>query len=372
MQNSVSLSRLIVSLSKIRQNAFSALSALPEKTKLIPVLKADAFGLGMVPVAKALCSTDRIAGFAVAYVEEGLALKNGGVSFPILILGPSIPIQFGPAISAGLTLTLSNPSDLYAMSQYAAKLGKKVSVQIKFDTGLHRFGILPDGTAELIAAIKECAPFVSLEGAYSHFADPFDARRCEEQYLLFSALSDELEQHGILLPMRHICDSAASELHPEYALDAVRLGRRLAWDNPSLPGGKILEAATLQASVTGIWPRKAGETIGYGDGMTLSKDTRVASIGIGYGDGLDLNAVKQHLPVLLNGQLCPLLYSFMDHTLIDIGSLACKPGDVATLFGYDENGSFLSAQKQASDCGANEACAFTTALLPRVERIYTD
>lgn len=371
MEDSISFSRLIVSLSAIQKNTAGIISHLPCGAKLIPVLKADAYGLGLVPVAKALCSSDRIAGFAVAYIEEGLQLRNSGVSLPIFILGPALPFQYKPAILSDLSLTVGSLSDLSLMSRAAEALGKKVSVQIKFDTGLHRFGISPDEINPLISALNSCSPFCSLKGTYSHFADPFDADRCKAQFQSYMALSDALESHGFSIPLRHICDSAASELYPEYALDAIRVGRGLMWDNPVRPNGNILEAATLQTVVTGIWHRKAGEIIGYGDGLTLLKDTRIASIGIGYGDGIDLNAVRQHLPVLLHGQACSLLYSFMDHTLIDIGDLPCAPGDMITFFGYDESGIFLSAQKQAAACGANEACAFTTALLPRVKRVYT-
>lgn len=372
MKESVSFSKLLVSLSAIQHNASAAMSSLPAGTKLIPVLKANAFGLGMSAVAKALCSFDKVAGFAVAYVSEGLALRESGITLPILVLGPALPFQYKEAITSGLTLTLGTAEDLFPMAQTAEKLGEKISIQIKFDTGLHRFGIESDHFSELTSALNACRSFFSLKGSYSHFADPSDAKRCADQFHQYMAFSDALEAQGFSLPMRHICDSAASELYPEYALDAVRLGRRLAWDNPCHPNGQIREAASLQSVVTGIWQRHAGETLGYGDGLILKKDTRVASIGIGYGDGLDLNAVNKHLPVLLNGNLCPLLYSFMDHTLIDVGDHPCVLGDVVTLFGSDGSGSFLSAQKQASDCGANEACAFTTALLPRVERIYLD
>ena len=352
--NPLSLATLTVDLSAIRENARHILSEHPA-AGLIPVLKADAYGLGMVPVAKALAPLPGVLCFAVAQAQEGVALRRAGIERDILILGETLPWQIEAVLQSRLTPTVA--------------LGMTADIQIKVDTGLHRLGVEEATFATLCERLAANADAVRPAGAYSHFADPGDAARCEAQYRLFLSLCDRLRQAGFAVPLRHICDSAASEAYPAYALDAVRIGRRLAWDAPDQPTGRIREAATLSALVTDVRLRKAGDRLGYGDGPVLQKDAVIASLGIGYGDGLDPRFAGS-LSVLLHGRRCPVLYLFMDRALVDVTGAAALVGDRAVLFGQDETGASLSAQAQASAISALEGCGLTTALLPRVERIY--
>ncbi len=366
--NPLSLAALTVDLSAIRENARHILSEHPA-AGLIPVLKADAYGLGMVPVAKALAPLPGVLCFAVAQAQEGVALRRAGIERDILILGETLPWQVEAALQSRLTPTVARPEDVDTVANAARTLGMTADIQIKFDTGLHRLGVEEATFATLCERLAANADAVRPAGAYSHFADPGDAARCEAQYRLFLSLCDRLRQAGFAVPLRHICDSAASEAYPAYALDAVRIGRRLAWDAPDRPTGRIREAATLSALVTDVRSRKAGDRLGYGDGPVLQKDAVIASIGIGYGDGLDPRFAGS-LSVLLHGKRCPVLYLFMDRALVDVTDAAASAGDRAVLFGQDETGASLSAQAQASAIGALEGCGLTTALLPRVERIY--
>ena len=356
---------LKVNLNTMQQNAEICAQSTG---RIIPVLKADAYGLGLVPVAKALASLPTVACIAVAQVQEGLALREAGIFADILVLGEALPAQAEAAVRNGLTLIIGRSSDVLAIESTAERLHTTASVQLKVDTGLHRLGLRKEEIPSVVSALHK-AKHLSVRGAYSHFADTEDAALCETQYEAFLDACDYFTAEGIPIPLRHICDSAASERYPQYALDAVRLGRRLAWDAPQ-GGGTIRESTTLQAYVLDVRTRKAGERLGYGAGTVLTRDAEIAVLGIGYGDGLDPRMAEYRLPVLLHGQRCPMQVCFMDQTLIDVTGLGVVPGDVATVFGYDESGVFLSAQEKATACGANEGCAFTTALLPRVERIY--
>lgn len=337
---------------------------------VIPVLKADAYGLGLIPAARALQGAPGVRCFAVAQVYEGLTLRENGIGTDVLVLGATLPEQVKAAVESNLTLSIHRVSDVERIAAAARSAKVRARVQIKFDTGLHRIGIEPTNFYALTDALAANRSALTIEGAYSHFADTDDIARCAAQFALFRSLCDRLETAGFPVPLRHIADSAASEQYPAYTLDAVRIGRRLAWDAPTGPQFGIREVATLTARVLDVQPRRAGDRLGYGAGVTLDHDAVIAVLGIGYGDGLDERMAKQRLPVLLHGKRCPMLFSFMDQTLVEVDD-SVAPGDTATLFGYDESGAFLSAQAQAAACGANEGCALTTALLPRVERIYS-
>ncbi len=360
---------LTVDLDAIRQNA-QIIAQMANSAKLIPVLKADAYGLGMVPVAKALQTLSAVSCFAVARIQEGIQLQQAGILRSVLVLGAVLPQQMDEAISAGLILSVGRVSDILAIADCSRRLKRSTSVHIKFDTGLCRRGIKTDELPALIDALAACSDVIRIKGAYSHFANPEDAARCTAQYRAFLALTDRMSAAGFSIPMRHICDSAASERYPEFALDAVRIGRRLAWDAPASPLGTVREAATLRSVITDIRARKKGDCLGYGTGVPLQKDSMIASVGIGYGDGLPA-LIAGRLSVRCCGSNCPILCCFMDQLLVDVTSCDARIGDPVTIFGYDETGVLLSAQKQAQACGALEGCGLTTALLPRVEREYT-
>ena len=360
---------LFVDLNALFHNVVSASSAL-DGAGVIPVLKADAYGLGMISVAKALESLPQVVCFAVAQVYEGVLLRESGVKKAILVLEQALPEQLETALAADLDLTVGRVSDLKQYAKAAEKRGVSARIQIKSDTGLHRIGVEKKNFYALCRALSAYSSNLTLCGVYSHFADPDDVVFSARQYALFLDFCSRLKAAGFSIPLRHISDSAASERYPGFALDAVRLGRRLAWDAPTGQSFGIREAASLRAAVLDVRRRKKGECLGYGGGIVLERDSDIAILGIGYGDGLDPRMAQHRLSVLLHDTPCPLLYSFMDQSLVDVTGVPVRPGEYATLFGYSETGAFLSGQKQALACGANEACALTTALLPRVERIY--
>lgn len=360
---------LTVDLSVIRNNIRIILSEA-KGCRIIPVLKADAYGLGMIPVAKSIEDLPSVACFAVAQVPEGLKLRDGGIGKDILILGEPLPFQVDAALKNGLTLTVGRVSDIPAYAAAAQKLGTKAKVQIKFDTGLHRIGIGNESIKELTEALYAAAPVLELAGVYSHFKDPGNAALCKAQFLLFTDCCDRLSRAGFSLPLRHIADSAGSERYPKYALDAVRIGRRLYFDAPSGHSGKIREAASLHSYVLDVQSRAAHTKLGYGDGITLEKSADVAVIGIGYGDGLPPSCSESGMTVLVRKKRCRILWCFMDQCLVDVTGTGAKPGDSVTLFGSDGYGNSISAQEQANVTGAPEGCGLTSLLSSRIARVY--
>lgn len=369
--NEMNNSCLEVDLGALRENARRAGQSLSGSAAVIPVLKGDAYGLGLVPCARALAALPGIGMFAVAHVSEALRLREAGIAQELLVLGNPLPAALEAGAAADVTFTVGRPGLLPELAECAGRLGRAVKAELKLDTGLHRVGAAPgDEFALLLDELRRAGERVELRGIYSHFADTADEARCAAQYALYLQGLDQAERAGFAAPRRHICDSAASELYPQYHLDAVRLGRRLIMDNPIAPLGGVTEPASWRTFITDVRRRAAGDSLGYGGAFTLPSDALVATLGVGYGDGLPPALAEAHGEVLVGGRRARLLTCCMDQCLADVTGLACAVGDEVTIFGRDAAGNFLSAQETAAVYGGNEGCAITTALSPRVARRY--
>ena len=363
-------SYLLVDLGILRDNVRAILADLEKNVQLIPVLKGNAYGLGMVPAARTLCTFPEIRCFAVSHVSEGLALREAGIDRNILVMGGVPPFQTEAAVCAGLTLACGRQGFLRELAQAAGKLGIRAKTELKVDVGLHRIGLEENEIDEWIAEFRACEEAVSLEGVFSHFSDAENRGRDEEEFRTFLRVLSRLEAAGIPIPFRHIAASSTSESSPQYSLDAVRCGRRLFMDRPVNPVGNIRELASWRSYITNLKERKAGERIGYGGGKQLLRDSVVATVGVGYGDGLNQDLIRVGGPVLVGGKRCRLLSCCMDQCMVDVTDADCSVGDEVTFFGYDGRGNFLSSQEVAALINGDEGCGLTSALSGRVERVY--
>lgn len=365
-------SRLLIDLAALRRNVVSILNSLTEGQMLIPVLKDDAYGLGIEKIASVLSAFPQIKTFAVAHVSEGIALRRVGIDLNILVMGGVPAHLIAPAVAEDLTLAVGRPSLAAEIAHCAAAQGKTADIQIKIETGLNRTGVKQGQEAEALLAILAEQKSLYVSGAFSHFADLSDTERTQQQFDRFANAVQQLEQSGLSLPLKHIAASEASELYPRFGLNAVRIGRRLYMDHPTKPLGGIEEVASWQSWVTHVRTLQAGEYLGYGGSFRLQKETTVATIGVGYGDGLNLDLVERGGPVLIAGKAAKLLACCMDQCFIDVTDIACRIGDMVTFFGYDGAGGYLSSQKVALLVGENEGCGLTSALSKRVDRIYQE
>ena len=359
-------SYLLLDTRALAANAAELLSEL-QGAKLVPVIKDDAYGLGAVAVARTLldCGVDT---FAVAHVSEGLALREAGIDAAIWVMDIPLPFQLESAVAADLVLTLGSFHQLEALRAAAERASKRLPIQLKLDTGLHRIGFQPEELPQLARSLKASASCFTPVGTFSHFATDCE-EKMDEQLARFDAMCAALRALGVETGLRHIGSSASLELSSRYRLDAVRVGRRLYWDSPVQPTGKIREAVSLRAWITDIRSRRAGDTLSYGEAYRLERDARVGVLSVGYGDGLSTALFERHMPVLVRGKQAGLLACCMDQSFVDLSEVDAEVGDEVTLFGYDEEGNFLSAQALASQIGANEGCALTAALSPRVKRV---
>lgn len=333
---------------------------------LIPVLKSDAYGLGLLPMARRLMQHPGVKMLAVAQVLEGAVLREGGIGGEILVLGGTLPRQWQAAAELGLTLTVTRPG----MVTELTRLGKAMNVHLKIETGLNRNGIRPgDELAGVIDELKKSC-YVNLTGTYSHFAqaEAPDRQRCAEQKAEFDKALAQLRETGIDPGLRHMSNSAAAEWMQEAEYDAVRIGRGLYMDAQDAPLGQIREVASWRAAIVGLRDLPVGTRLGYGQGITLDRDTRVAMVNVGYGDGLN-HRVARGGPALVGGKTACFLGCCMDQSFLDVGDIPCDIGSEVTLFGYDGTGNFLSSQEVARLCD-DEGCGLTAALGSRVARVY--
>ena len=364
---------LYVDTRVIRDNIRRTLAALPAGTQLIPVLKCDAYGLGLGAMTRIIRPFSQIGMMAVAQPLEALQARAEGFDRDILVLGAAFgDEQYRAAVRERVTLNICRPGQIPALAAQARAAGTVAGVHIKINTGLNRLGAAPG--EELGIILAEAAAHrdaVRITGIFSHFSDLLgeDAAGMRAQALKFVAACDQAAEAGFSGLLRHMCASAGWETHPEWAFDAVRIGRGLFYDHPHSPRGLAREAVSWRARVLDVHPRRAGDRLGYGGLLRLKADTVVAMLGIGYGDGLDRGLVEKRAPVLLAGRRARLLACCMDQTFVDTAGIPCAPGDEVTLFGADGRGAALPG-REAAALIADEACTLTSALGPRIARVY--
>lgn len=373
MQNVMNImnnSYLHIDMNIFRKNMNTLLASLPAGVQLIPVLKDDAYGLGLGRMAAAAAEFDAVRRVAVAHVSEGLALRQQGFEKDILVLGSALPFHLPAAVAARLELAAGSAEFVSALDTAAAQAGRRACVHVKIDTGLHRIGVEPGDELAALAEALRRAGHIDAVGVFSHFADTDNEAASHAQYACFMQGTAQLEQAGFKGLLRHICSSASYEQYPEYALDAVRIGRALYMDSPDGVSHGIEEAVTWRSYITAVKQRRAGDSLGYGGAYRLAHDANIATVGVGYGDGLNEALCRVHADVLIGGKRCALLACCMDQCFADVTGIDCVPGDEVTFFGHDGRGNFLPSQEVAALIGSNEGCGLTSALSPRVARIY--
>jgi alanine racemase len=288
------------------------------------VVKANGYGLGASWVAAAALEGGASM-LGVACVDEGVELRRVGYNCPILVMSYVGPEEAELAVRNGLTLALHRARTAVALNQAASDCGmqpQSVAVHIKVDTGLGRYGCLPQ---ELISLAKEVQrlPYLRLEGLMTHFADADspDLSFAREQLDRFNWARREAEEHGITFNIVHAANTAAALALPESRFDMVRVGIVLSGHlpSPALQGTLPLRRAlTLRARLARVYEIEPGATVGYGRTWTAERPSRIGLIPIGYADGYS-RALSNRAEVLVCGRRCPVVGRVsMDQASIDI------------------------------------------------------
>lgn len=330
-----------IDLKKLKKNILTIKNYLPPKTKLMAIVKANAYGHGAVEISKA--AEDGGADyFGVASLGEALELRSAGIKLPILILSETNNAFLERVIDANLTQTVYTFSQAQALSDIAISKNKQVKIHIKIDTGMSRVGVLPDEAIKLIKRVK-LLKNVEIEGLFTHFAnaDNKDSDFTIRQFSTFMNIVDELKKEGITFSILHAANSAAMLNFPETILDMVRVGICLYGIMPTKNNlNKINSLEPILSFKTKIlYIKEVPENtpISYGSTYYTKKLTRIATIPVGYADGLP-RKLSNKGQVLIKGKKYPIVGNVtMDMTMIDIGFDKIEIGDEVILIGKDGN-----------------------------------
>lgn len=334
-----------ISLDNLNHNYQQLRSRIPSECRFLGVVKADAYGHGAVPVSRYL--TDLGAEYlAVSNIEEAAQLRHGGIRGPILILGYTPPKYAEELAKMGLRQEVHSLEYARQLNERLAGLHRRLRVHIKLDTGMSRLGFFAYNHEKTVDELKEVAAMEQLliEGVFTHFPvadsiDGADANFTHTQFERFMAMLNTLKAVGIEPQIRHCCNSGASILYPEYALDMIRPGIATYGVLPSsdLRGMINLKPVMqLRSTIFQIRDFDPLITVSYGRTYTTEDPTKIAVVGIGYADGL-CRSFSGGISFLLHGKRVPQIGRIcMDMCMVDISRVPeARVGDVVTVFGED-------------------------------------
>ncbi|MDX9787366.1 MAG: alanine racemase [Desulfobacterales bacterium] len=383
-----SLVRATIDLSAIAHNARELRRITHPSARFMAVVKANAYGHGIVAVARTALMNGADA-LGVARIEEGMALRNAGIFAPILLFGALPPTRLDALIQYDITATIFSLQTARMLSRIGVSVGKKIRAHIKIDTGMGRLGLLPDSMRqgeedplnprELISEITDITRMkgIDIEGIYTHFAcaDMPASTYTAKQFELFITLLYQLSTIGIDIPIKHAANSAAIIAHPETHLNMVRPGISLYGLYPSgeIDHDKILlkPAMALSSQIIQLNKVRSGFSISYGCTGQTQRDTLIATLPVGYADGLN-RLLSNRGQMLVRGLRAPVVGRIcMDLTMIDVGHIpGVDIGDEVVLFGQQGNET-LSVDEIASTLNTIHY-EIVIGISERVPRVYVN
>ena len=328
-----------VDLDKISENVKNIKKYLGS-TKLLAVVKANAYGHGLYPVAYSAVESGADY-LGVSSLEEGIFLRKKGISHPVLILNTILPEQAEAVLNYDLTATVCSFDVVQALDEAAAIQNKKAIVHVKVDTGFGRFGVLPEHADEMIRVIVSNFKNIFVEGLYTHFSTAANEKVTRKQFNLFLSIIKTLKEQGYEIPLKHACNSLAALNYPDMHLDMVRIGNLMYGLAPS-KDLQITNPSKICSRIVFLKNLPKGHYIGYGNRYKTKRPTTVAVVPFGYYDGLDVvvsqpngfldsikNFIKQILinlginnssrKVKINGASCNILGKIsMQNCIVDV------------------------------------------------------
>lgn len=340
------------------------------------VVKADGYGHGAIAVARALTQARAAAGFAVSLVEEGVVLRDAGVTAPVLVMGPSQHGGEDDMVMAGMTPVIACPEDLVALAAVARRRDRTIDAHLKVDTGMGRLGV-PEAQAAQLAVDAGRAGIVVV-GLMTHFAcadtdDPADPESMTRvQLQRFRDVDRAVTAAGAPLRVRHAANSSGAMAFPEARLDLVRTGIAIYGNGrwPSDDAQPRTSAMRLVTEVAQLRTVAAGSSVGYGAAWRAERASRVAVLPLGYADGLPRRASGKAFAAI-RGRRVPLIGLIsMDIAIADVTELPdVAVGDVAVLLGRASGGASISVAEYGEWAGLSEY-EVTCGMSKRVPRTY--
>ena len=367
--------KAVIFLDAVEQNFREMRKNIAEDTKMIAVVKADAYGHGAVPIAHLIENHDYIWGFAAATAEEAVHLRQAGITKPILILGIVFDEYFPELVQYDIRPAVCEYDEAKKLSDEAVLQNKTVHIHIALDTGMTRIGYadIPESVEE-IKKIAEL-PNLEIEGMFTHFAraDEYDRSPAMVQLERYQDFSKRVEEAGVDIPLHHCSNSAGIIRVPEANLSIVRAGITIYGIYPSSEVErdivKLAPVIELKSHITYVKDVPAGAAISYGGTYVADKKKRVATIPVGYADGYPRQLSNKGW-VLIHGKKAPILGRVcMDQFMADVTEIDnVKKGDEVTLLGRDGD-EFISIEEMGDLCG-RFSYEFACDISPRVPRVY--
>jgi alanine racemase len=359
-----------IDLDAVQQNVRAMRGRLGPGTELMAVVKANAYGHGITGIAETMLEAGATR-FGVACVEEGVELRAAGVDCPILVLGYVPHWEAERVVKLDLGVALATQQLALALSREASQAGRPATVHVKVDTGMSRYGLLPDEVLPFARALPDL-PGLRVEGLFTHLAtaDEPDRGQAERQLASFRAVSRLLADHGLLPPLRHALNSAGTIAYPDSHFGMVRAGICLyglpPGEMPGLP--QLRPALSLKARIARLRRLPPGTCVGYGCSYVTERPTDLALIPIGYADGLS-RALSDRGWVLVNGRRAPIVGRIsMDQSTIDVTGLGpVRQDDEVTVLGEQGEDAITATEMAAwRDTIAYEVLTGLAARIPRV------
>ena len=364
-----------IDLDAIEHNIALVKRKIADGTKLMLVIKADAYGHGAAVIAKEF--ENEADYFGVAEMNEALELRHAGIKKPILILGYTSPYLHEKALENDITLTVFQYKNIESLSRTAQRLGKEAKIHFAVDTGMSRIGFgVTEEDADLAARAARL-PSIRLEGIFSHFAmaDAVDKSSAEKQRTLFEQFLAMLKERGISAAIRHM-DNSAGILSFENGYEMVREGIILYGLYPSedvcSQVGNFYDFRPAMEMITHISHIKTLEAhhgIGYGHTYITDKPLRVATLPVGYADGYP-RALSNRGSVLIHGKRCPILGRIcMDQMMVDVSGVPeAVSEDPVVLIGKD--GEAVMSVEEVADAAYSFNYEFVCGIARRIPRVY--
>ncbi|MEW9123021.1 MAG: alanine racemase [Thermotaleaceae bacterium] len=358
-----------IDLDYLLSNYRAARKLISKGTKLTAVLKANAYGHGALDVASILIE-EGVDYIAVACLSEALELRKYFTEVPLLVMGFTSDYHLHEAIKHDITLTIFTLEQALTIGNIALAFNKRAKVHVKLDTGLNRLGIKPNSqTIDLLKAMTKISGIV-IEGIFSHLALTNEASD-QRQFQMFMDTVDKLEKEGIVIPIKHICDSIGMVRYPEYHLDMVRVGaflygvRPMNFEEPSIV---LPMPLTFKSKIAQIKEVEAGEGVGYDFSFTAQKKTILGVLPVGYADGY-MRCLSNVGEVSLWGKRAPVIGTIcMDQTMVDLTEIPeARVGDeVLLLGGSGETSIPVLEVAEKAQTNRNEVLSVIGRRVPRV------
>jgi alanine racemase len=363
---------LEIDLDRLAEN-YRVIARHVAPARVMPILKANAYGHGLVEVARKLEAIGAPY-VGVAYLEEGLRLREHGVRMPVLVMGGIVGSQIPRFLENDLTLTASSVDKLRAVDEHAAALGRPATVHLKIDTGMERIGVHWYSAETLLEESLKCR-HLRVEGIFTHFAnaDDRDLTHARLQLERFHEVLSFFERRSLPMPLRHAANSGAILQLPESYFDLVRPGILFygAGPSPETPATiPVRQAMRWLTSVVYFKVVKPGNPVSYGSSWAPAEMTRVVTLPAGYGDGY-LRAMSGRAEVILHGKRYPVVGRIcMDQMMVSIGWDSAHNGDEAVLLGGSGD-TTITIEDLAAWAGTIPHEVLTS-INTRVPRVYLD